>query len=590
MTVTSSVSRADYATDGATKQFQIPFYFLDATHIGVTVTTAAGVIHDLVLGSDFTVSGVGNEHGGDIQTVDTWGTGGKLAIYRTVPATQESSYQQNDPFPAKTTEKALDKLTMLAQQAVSSIARALTLGLRDVDGSGAYLANNNRISNLGTPIADTDAATVGAARDIAEQLTAGVVGGYGSFFQSGPNAVERTFQSKMRDEFDVRDFGAKLDGASDDAAAFVSAIAAVPDGATLRVPSGIVYLSENPAAGSTKSIKWDFALGVQFIGPGATGLGSFGRLASNPWVVASGPYELFRDVVPTPTGGASIQRAIEIIGPPSGAHEQCALYVGGNSNRNIEANNVQCLVNLVQNVDLADKRPFVWGAGANILKSLEIDVNVDVSEAGAPSAPGILGILLTGGGAGGPYQGNATYGILFQRSTCLWETAIDVSAAIVGMAVTASDTALFIRTEYSATPGATIPSGTTGRGIYFDNAPYLAGPLFVGRQLKDGTDAIWIARKTDSNPQGTYLRLRDAANQNDLFMVNIDGSFKSYAPANANGSSINAGSAELNGLTLRGGTNLRLGVDWIAGDTSTTGYVVIYDSHNRPVAVPGRLL
>lgn len=63
----------------------------------------------------------------------------------------------------------------------------------------------------------------------------------------------------------------------------------------------------------------------------------------------------------------------EIVNPPSGAYEQCLAYIGGDTNNNVTAGNVQCLLNLVQNVHKVDVAPF-----SNIAKALEIDINVDV--------------------------------------------------------------------------------------------------------------------------------------------------------------------------------------------------------------------
>ncbi|WP_246013195.1 hypothetical protein [Pigmentiphaga humi] len=43
-------------------------------------------------------------------------SGDTLILERIVPPTQETTYQENDPFPAKSHERALDKLTMIDQQ------------------------------------------------------------------------------------------------------------------------------------------------------------------------------------------------------------------------------------------------------------------------------------------------------------------------------------------------------------------------------------------------------------------------------------------------------------------------------------------
>lgn len=664
MTVTSSVQRADYSTDGITSRFAIPFYFLNATHISVSVTTAAGVIHDLVLGSDYSVSGAGNEIGGEIQTFGVWGPGGHLSIYRSVPATQETQFQQNDPFPSKTTEKALDKLTMLAQQTSANVQRALTLGLRDVDGSGAYRANNNRISDLGTPVADTDAATLGAARDIAERLTAGVVGGYGSFFQSGPNAVERTFQNKMRDVFHVRDFGAKLTGSAsdDDATAFVSAIAAAPPGSTIKVSGGDVYLSENPAAGNTKSLKWDIAFGTKFYGPGASGLNGFARLFTNNYSLTAGPWLASYGAPHPPVGGTSNLYSIEHQGesgsdfpktftatvtngsavltnvsnvnglfpgcrltasvagwpvntnpPYHGAArvwaingntiefrvdsstgpvsqpftgstadnvtftadwfgQTCPFYIGVDSGGNYSRDNTIVGQNIVVNV-----RAGTGTDGQGTYGGLEIDVN----NSGNKSTQ--FGLLITGGnvensgGAGAGYE--STTAIRVERGFNNWITGLNIKDAYFGATIEAQNTAIKIATNYNAPDGSGSPSGRIGRGIYFDNAPEIYGMLFSGRQLENGRDMLWLGRNTDSGPTGSYLRLRDAANANDVLVIDANGCLRSYAPSNANGESHLAGGAEFNGLKIRGNCHLQFGQVFTSGAPTPNGFVDAIDGN-----------
>lgn len=116
MTVASDVQDVTYNADGSTVAFPLPFYFLRDADVRADRIDATGASVGLVLGTDFSLSGAGDPAGGELVTFATIATGNTLHIYRDVPATQETQYQQNDPFPAKTTEKALDKLTMLIQR------------------------------------------------------------------------------------------------------------------------------------------------------------------------------------------------------------------------------------------------------------------------------------------------------------------------------------------------------------------------------------------------------------------------------------------------------------------------------------------
>lgn len=123
MTVSSTESRISQACDGITTDFQVPFYFLEASHLVVSLVAPDGTITPWTLGSEYSVNGAGNQSGGEV-IAHVAPASGYLIIERIVPPTQETAYQENDPFPAKSHERALDKLTMGQQQVEE------TLGLR----------------------------------------------------------------------------------------------------------------------------------------------------------------------------------------------------------------------------------------------------------------------------------------------------------------------------------------------------------------------------------------------------------------------------------------------------------------------------
>ncbi|WP_081054517.1 right-handed parallel beta-helix repeat-containing protein [Burkholderia vietnamiensis] len=148
MTVTSSLREVSYNTDGSSTDFAIPYYFLSDSHISVEKIDATGTVTPLIRGTDFDVSGEGNENGGTLHTTTTYPSGSRLRIFRVVPATQETEYQQNDPFPAKATERALDKLTMLAQQNAAGVANSIRYPDAETDVDGTLPPTGARVNTV----------------------------------------------------------------------------------------------------------------------------------------------------------------------------------------------------------------------------------------------------------------------------------------------------------------------------------------------------------------------------------------------------------------------------------------------------------
>lgn len=167
MTVSTTTSRADYTGNGTTTAFAVPFYFLDDSHLTVLRTQiSTGVITTLAITTNYTVSGAGNPAGGTVTCVVAPTTDQKISILRNVPLTQLNTYVPNDPFPAASHERALDKLTMEVQQLDEAIDRALTLPANTAAGSvSAALPSPvaNRLigwDNTATALQNVDAQTL----------------------------------------------------------------------------------------------------------------------------------------------------------------------------------------------------------------------------------------------------------------------------------------------------------------------------------------------------------------------------------------------------------------------------------------------
>lgn len=137
MSLPSTQSKVQYILTSEDQALVVPFYFIENSHVRV-VRTRNHV--ETVLTSGFDLSGAGDSDGGTLvldgsQTV----VGDRITIRRVVPLTQLVSYAPNDRFPASTHERALDRLTMIAQTIEEIAGRALIYGEGELVGVGNVL-------------------------------------------------------------------------------------------------------------------------------------------------------------------------------------------------------------------------------------------------------------------------------------------------------------------------------------------------------------------------------------------------------------------------------------------------------------------
>jgi hypothetical protein len=148
LTIASTLSRISYVGDGSTTAFPVPFYFQANADIKVMLQSSTGVQTTLTLGTGYNLSGAGVTSGGTctFPIAPTALTGAVISIFRDPLVTQTTSYNNNDPFPAKSHEGALDKLTTLEQRTRDMISRSLQL--RDSDATVDMHLPANRQNKL----------------------------------------------------------------------------------------------------------------------------------------------------------------------------------------------------------------------------------------------------------------------------------------------------------------------------------------------------------------------------------------------------------------------------------------------------------
>lgn len=214
MTVASDISDITYVRNGVTQIFSVPFYFLDDTDL-VVQNVSGDTTTTLVLNTDYTVSGAGDESGGEITCLSAGTSGDTLYIERVVALTQETALPANTPMPSDSLEQALDRAMMACQQ----LQRAIDAGVQ--------LSTAAKVNNVSAlfpdPLANAaigwnDSATAFANISLPDT-------GTGTYAPGFTGAVaSRLVADKLRESVSVEDFGAAGDGVTDDSAHIQAAI------------------------------------------------------------------------------------------------------------------------------------------------------------------------------------------------------------------------------------------------------------------------------------------------------------------------------------------------------------------------------
>ena len=172
MSVSSELYKVTVVGDGSTPS--IPFnrkVFASSDIKGVKYDTTTLAETELVNGSDFTVSGAGNESTGvTITPSAAIPTGTNWVIYSDQGSTQTTNLQTQGPFLANTIEYMVDKLAIAIQEVDGKVNRALlaslssdiNLNLPSATNSYIYIDSNGNYTTI-------DAAQFGGTKNINTQ-------------------------------------------------------------------------------------------------------------------------------------------------------------------------------------------------------------------------------------------------------------------------------------------------------------------------------------------------------------------------------------------------------------------------------------
>jgi len=252
MTVENTNNTTSYTGNGSVTTFAYNFLTYSADHIFI-------YFDDVLQSSGFTITGVGDDNGGDIIFVSPPDNGVTIRIDRTVPDTQLLEYQEYGPFPAKANERGLDLLTMAVQQNARELSRTsqeLTQNKMDkqvnaesgniviFDSNGNSEDSGFNVSeipgittdlnkvvpfdNLNQAVSSSNTAKIfnGAALNIREYSTGSGGGAMWDVVLTSnvtPNGIDivqsaaipdLSLQLRTKDIYNVKEFGAKGDGSS----------------------------------------------------------------------------------------------------------------------------------------------------------------------------------------------------------------------------------------------------------------------------------------------------------------------------------------------------------------------------------------
>lgn len=136
-TLSSTTNRMDYVGNGAVDTYSYSFKIFSNTDLLVTVRNTSDVETTLSLGTDYTVTGVGNLSGGTIALVNSgqaWLDGDgdlktdyALTIRRVLPIKQNTDIRNQGAFYPEVHEDEFDILTMIHQQQQDEINRSMKL-------------------------------------------------------------------------------------------------------------------------------------------------------------------------------------------------------------------------------------------------------------------------------------------------------------------------------------------------------------------------------------------------------------------------------------------------------------------------------
>lgn len=337
MSISSTTRKAGpYSCNGSTVAFPFSFKIFQASDVRVIRTDTNEAESDLVLGTNYTVALNADQDanpGGTVTTVATYAAGNLITLTSKLENLQPVVLTNMGGFYPKVINNALDRLTILIQQAVEQVGRAvktpISSGLTPDQLIADLYAVEANAGNSATAAANSAANAAASAAAAAATLdnfddrylgqktadptldndgnplqigalyyntvegvmrvftgtgwidaATGVNSDDVAFLQSGANAVARKVQDKLREFVSVKDFGASASAtAAQNLAAFKNAVAAVVTGGKLIIPVDSSFYTIDTSGGLSSAIEINKQMEIVLEGDVKA---NFGTMQANP--------------------------------------------------------------------------------------------------------------------------------------------------------------------------------------------------------------------------------------------------------------------------------------------------------------------
>lgn len=302
-TINDLPPRVQYTASASQTVFPYPFPIFQDADLTVEVD---GVVQTLT--THYTVSGEGEDLGGNVTFVTGLSAGQIVTIYRQTVMERDSDFQLNGPMFSTSVNNEFDKLTIISQELRAAIRRCLRIPFSaEVDDSDIELTSAaswaGKYITLDENLQPQPALLLGT--ELTQPSFDTFLGDSLPYDRTEAETDQMVFPTTLTNPGDIRRYGAVGDGVTDCTAAFEAAIAQAnhETGSEVFIPQG-TWVVSSPLTG---------VRGLKMTGEG--------RYRSIVQISGAINFMTFSGTVGNPDGGAMVFRDFTVKGSStSGSH------------------------------------------------------------------------------------------------------------------------------------------------------------------------------------------------------------------------------------------------------------------------------